>query len=116
MSIELVSVDAMLDQPQLDLPSINRGQNAYSLGSIGDHNVVITVVPDIGSNHAAIVGTQMKNDFARLEFALLVGMGCSIPGGRDVRLNDVVVSKPKLSFDGVIQYDMGKYVACGAFQ
>lgn len=116
MSIELVSVEAMLDQSHLDLPTINRGQNAYSLGSIGDHNVVITVMPEIGNNHAAIVGTQMKNDFPRLEFALLVGIGGGIPGDADVRLGDVVVSKPELSFGGVIQYDMGKYVTSGAFQ
>ena len=116
MSIELVSVEAMLDQSHLDLPTINRGQNAYSLGSIGEHNVVITVMPEIGNNHAAIVGTQMKNDFPRLEFALLVGIGGGIPGDADVRLGDVVVSKPELSFGGVIQYDMGKYVTSGGFQ
>ncbi|KEF55323.1 uncharacterized protein A1O9_08977 [Exophiala aquamarina CBS 119918] len=116
MSIELVSVEAMLDQSHHDLPTINRGQNAYSLGSVGQHNVVITVMPEIGNNHAAIVGTQMKNDFPRLEFALLVGIGGGIPGDADVRLGDVVVSKPERSFGGVIQYDMGKYVSSGAFE
>jgi nucleoside phosphorylase len=49
-------------------------------------------MPKIGNNLAARVATQLLNDFASVRFGLLVG----IPGDNenDIRLGDVVVSKP----------------------
>jgi hypothetical protein len=43
----------------------------------------------------------------------MVGIGGGVPNGgsngeRNIRLGDVVVSKPKGTFGGVVQYDWGK--------
>ena len=116
MGVELAPVEAMLDQTHPRLPT-QRDHNNYSLGEIGGHNIVITVLPEIGNNAAATVATQLLNDFPSVRFGLLVGIGGGVPdeedGGDDIRLGDVVVSKSTDTFGGVVQYDMGKHTADG---
>ncbi|KAF7510435.1 hypothetical protein GJ744_006714 [Endocarpon pusillum] len=73
MGVELAPVVGMLDEIHKSLPS-SRDQNAYTLGMIGEHNVVVAVMPEIGNNTAAAVATQLLNDFPSTRFGLLVGM------------------------------------------
>lgn len=114
--IELATVQGMLDETHLPL-SGSRDQNAYILGKIGGHYVVIAVMPEIGNNAAATVATQLLNDFPSIRFGLLVGIGGGVPGkDDDVRLGDVVVSQPTDSFGGVVQYDLGERLEGGRFQ
>lgn len=119
MGVELAPVEAMLDQTHPRL-STQRDQNSYSLGEIGGHNIVIAVLPEIGTNSAAGVAVQLLNDFPSIRFGLLVGIGGGMPeeegDGSDIRLGDVVVSKPTASFGGVVQYDIGKYSTKGGFE
>ncbi|KAK6544626.1 hypothetical protein TWF694_001315 [Orbilia ellipsospora] len=109
MGVELVPILAILDREHPSLPSVGR-RNKYTLGQIGHHNVVITVMPEIGNNAAAAVVTQLQNDFRSLRFTLLVGIGGGVPDleKHDIRLGDVVVSKPNMEFGGVVQFDRGK--------
>jgi nucleoside phosphorylase len=107
--VELAPVTAMFDDEYPPLPT-NRDQNAYRLGKIGDHHVVVATMPDTGNNNAATVATQLQNDFQAIRFGLLVGVGGGIPGRgkrNDIRLGDVVVSEPKGNFGGVVQFDRG---------
>jgi len=64
-----------------------------------------------------MVATQLLNDFPSIRFGLLVGIGGGVPDEEaedcDIRLGDVVVSKPTASFGGVVQFDMGKYTTSG---
>ncbi|KAJ5710545.1 hypothetical protein N7488_004701 [Penicillium malachiteum] len=47
----------------------------------------------------------------------MIGIGGGVPSGSvDIRLGDVVVSKPTTNLGGVIQYDYGKTVAGGRFE
>jgi nucleoside phosphorylase len=47
----------------------------------------------------------------------MVGIGGGVPSGKaDIRLGDVVVSKPTRDSGGVIQYDYGKTVTGGSFE
>jgi nucleoside phosphorylase len=119
MGVELAPVIAVLDRAHFLLPT-KRDQNSYTLGEIGGHNVVIAVLPETGTNSAAAMATQLLNDFPSIRFGLLVGVGGGVPdeedGGMDMRLGDVVVSKPTGSFGGVVQYDLGKYTAQGGFE
>jgi nucleoside phosphorylase len=110
MGVELAPVKAMLDQPHPSLPT-ERGENSYTLGEIAGHNIVIAVLPEIGTDSAATAATQLLNDFPSIKFGLLVGIGGGIPdqdNAIDVRLGDVVVSKPTNTFGRVVQYNMGK--------
>ena len=61
MGVELGPVKATLDQPHPSLPT-QQGQNSYTLGEIAGHNIVIAVLPEIGTNSAAMVATQLLND------------------------------------------------------
>ncbi|ERF75445.1 hypothetical protein EPUS_00238 [Endocarpon pusillum Z07020] len=118
MGVELAPVEGMLDEIHDPLPT-NRDQNAYTLGKIGGHNVVVAVLPEIGNRAAATVATQLLNDFPAIRFGLLVGIGGGVPGDEgedDVRLGDVVVSQPTATFGGVVQYDLGKILADGSFE
>jgi hypothetical protein len=69
MAVELAPVKAMLDEIHPSLPTL-RDQNSYALGKIGGHNVVIAVLPEIGTNSAATVAIQLMNDFPSVRFGL----------------------------------------------
>ena len=66
---------------------------------------------------AATVASQMLFTFQSIRFGLMVGIGGGAPNKEfDIRLGDVVVSKPTRDFGGVVQYDFGKTVAQGVFE
>ena len=53
----------------------------------------------------------MKNTFTELRFGMTVGFGGGVTSKEyDLRLGDVVVSKPTGKSSGVTQYDFGKTV------
>lgn len=90
----------------------------YKLGRIGVHNVVLACLPYgvTGVTSAARVATEMLSSFEGLRFGLMVGIGGGVPSQEhDIRLGDVVVSKPSGMYGGVIQYDFGKTVQEGRF-
>jgi hypothetical protein len=117
MGVELAAVEGMLDEIHESLRS-SRDQNGYTLGRIGTHNIVVAVMPAIGNNRASSVATQLVNDFRSIRFGLLVGIGGGVPGEEEdeIRLGDVVISKPTTTFGGVVQYDMGKVTVGGMLQ
>jgi nucleoside phosphorylase len=103
-------------KPQWQHPS---DQNTYRLGRIGEHNVVIFCLPagTYGTVSAAKVASQMLSSFESIKVGLMVGIGGGVPSKeRDVRLGDVVVSRPEMGLGGVVQYDFGKKIAGGRFQ
>ncbi|KAI1092542.1 ankyrin repeat protein [Rostrohypoxylon terebratum] len=113
---EQTAAVAMLDQihPELDKPP--NDHNAYTLGSIGEHNIVIACLPKgkIGTNSAATVATRMVDTFPSIKVGLMVGIGGGIPP--KVRLGDVVVSAPVDEYPGVVQWDLGKAEKDGKFR
>lgn len=113
---ERAAAMAMLDQRHRDLPKPQGDKNAYTLGSIGKHNVVIACLPKgrYGTNSAATVATQMVHAFPSIRLGLMVGIGGGIP--LKVRLGDVVISTPGDQFPGVVQWDMGKVKRGGKFE
>jgi nucleoside phosphorylase len=84
--------------------------NIYTLGRICEHNVVMACLPagQTGTNSAAAVAVQMKSVFTSIRFGLMVGIGGGVPSVEDIRLGDVVVSRPHNMYGGVVQYDFGK--------
>jgi nucleoside phosphorylase len=115
---ELTAAMAMLDGLHPPLPQPPYDDNSYTLGSVGDHNVVIACLPNgqTGSSSAAIVVDQMRRSFRSVRFGLMVGIGGAVPSAsHDIRLGDVVVSKPGTHNGGVVQYDFGKTEKGGRF-
>ncbi|KAK6358012.1 hypothetical protein TWF730_007366 [Orbilia blumenaviensis] len=109
LPLEQTAATVMLDeQHNSELLGQSNDNNAYTLGTISGHGVVITCLPfgKIGTNHAATVATQMITTFPSIKVVLLVGIGGGIPP--KVKLGDVVVSTPTDQYPGVVQWDFGK--------
>ncbi|THX00042.1 purine and uridine phosphorylase [Aureobasidium pullulans] len=84
--------------------------NSYTLGNIGQHNVVVACLPGghQGKAAAATVAVHMMHSFP-IKLGLMVGIGGGVPSRTlDIRLGDVVVSIPEGTHGGVVQYDLGK--------
>lgn len=118
LPLEMTAARAMLDkvhdQPQEQDPS---DHNNYCLGRIQKHNIVIACLPDYGTTSAAVVAEQMLHTFKEIRFGLMVGIGGGVPSPEhDIRLGDIVVSRPEGRSGGVVQYDSGKAVRDGQFE
>lgn len=120
LPIEMAASKAMLQKIHPRLPQSPNDHNIYTLGELYDHNVVIACLPlgIYGICSATFVATHMIHTFPELRFTLLVGIGGGVPSDRgpDIRLGDVVVSKPTSTFGGVVQYDHGKAIRGNRFQ
>ncbi|KAL4940359.1 hypothetical protein BDV06DRAFT_22677 [Aspergillus oleicola] len=121
LPLELLAVRALFDVTHADGKGIATPPNDfnhYALGEIGKHKVVAACLPDgeYGTNSAADVATNMRRTFTSVKVALLIGIGGGVPSpANDIRLGDVVVSKPTSTGPSVIQYDMGKVLDDGDF-
>jgi nucleoside phosphorylase len=111
LPVEMAAAKAMLDEVHEDLPIPSHDHNAYILGRVGKHNVVVAGLPNgkYGTTSAAVVATQLLATFDSIRFGLMVGIGGGVPNSDvEIRLGDVVVSKPTDRYGGVVQYDYGK--------
>jgi nucleoside phosphorylase len=117
LELELTAAMAMLDDVHQLLPKDVKDENSYTLGRIGDHNVVLALLPRTGKANAAVVVTNLQRSFPAVRFTLMVGIGGGVPfpTTNDIRLGDVVVCKPDSNSGGVVQYDYGKTIAEGKF-
>jgi nucleoside phosphorylase len=119
LPLEMAAASAILDEIHPGLPTSPNDQNTYVLGRIHDHHVVIACLPSgvYGTTSAATVASQMLSTFQSIRFGLMVGIGGGVPANKfDIRLGDVVVSRPTEDFGGVVQYDFGKAVGQGVFE
>lgn len=98
----LAASRAMLDLEHPRLSQVEQDKNSYTLGQIGQHNVVLACLPSgsLGAIPAATAAANMLRSFPRIRFGLMVGIGGGVPGPpdddleEDIRLGDVVVSNP----------------------
>ncbi|KAJ3578558.1 hypothetical protein NPX13_g2003 [Xylaria arbuscula] len=106
LPIELAAARAMLDELHEELPRSRGDSNTYTLGEIGNHNIVIASLPSngYGTVNAATAANNMHRTFPSVQDFLMVGVagGAGLTGNVDVRLGDIVVG------DRLVQYDLGK--------
>ncbi|KAH7002958.1 xylose isomerase-like protein [Fusarium venenatum] len=111
---EYVAAQVFLDEEHPAPSSLSfADENTYTLGRMGDHNVVITVLPPgrVGSVNAAHVAVSLRRSFPNLQVTLMVGTAGGAPSDKhDIRLGDVVVSSPGQGHTGVFYYDFGKAI------
>ncbi len=115
---ELAAAVAMLDERHDALSQDSHDTNNYALGRVEGQNVAIACLPSgvTGNTSAAIVASRIRSTFPSIIFGLMVGVGGGAPSvENDIRLGDVVISKPAETFGGVIQYNFGKTVQEGRF-
>src|SRR5262249_28301533 len=116
LSIELAAAAGMLDEEHQDLPQADDDPNLYTLGRIGEHKIVIPCLPagQMGNSSATPAAVRMKVKFTAIRFGMMVGIGGGVPSEEsDVRLGDVVISKPYMQYGGVVQFDFGKSTQSG---
>ncbi|KAF3921224.1 hypothetical protein ABW21_db0204728 [Orbilia brochopaga] len=119
LPIEMAAAKAILDETHVSLPQHARDGNTYTLGEIGGHNVAVACLPSgvYGITSAGIVASQMLFTYTAIRFGLMVGIGGGAPTETaDIRLGDVVVSKPTGTLGGVVQFDIGKTLSNGRFE
>ncbi|KAL7925729.1 WD40-repeat-containing domain protein [Trichoderma austrokoningii] len=120
ITTELVAAQSFLDEEHDDSQSAaTNDNNTYVRGKIGNHNVVIALLPhgEYGTASAAIVARDMLRSFPNVRIGLMVGIGGGAPSPKhDIRLGDVVVSSRNGDKGGVFQYDFGKTIQNQAFQ
>jgi nucleoside phosphorylase len=119
LPLEMTAAKTMLDKPHPQLSQPETDHNAYTLGSVCGHNVVVACLPSgvYGNTSAAVVLAHMLPTFPSLRFGLMVGIGGGIPRKyADIRLGDVIISIPTATSGGVIQYDFGKALRDGHFK
>ncbi|KAH7353479.1 hypothetical protein B0T11DRAFT_331412 [Plectosphaerella cucumerina] len=111
LSLELTASRAMFDVVHENLVAQRGDDNAYVLGRMAHHNVVMVALPGAyGKVNAATVSTHLKRTFPNVTTTLMVGIGGGAPGEANMRLGDVVVATR------VIEYDLGKAIGDGQFE
>ena len=110
----------LLDEEHLSLPTSSvHDDNAYTLGHIGDHHIVIACLPKgrYGIASAASVAKDMLRSFESIRIGLMVGIGGGAPSDKhDIRLGDVVVGYPVKKEGGVVPYNFGKAIQDQEFE
>lgn len=115
LAIERAAAEAMLDEehgPPKGFQRPPNDSNSYTWGRIGEHNIVIVSLEEgvYGLASAAATAIRMTSTLPSIRVGLLVGIGGGIPrpDDDDIRLGDVVVSKPDGTTGGILQYDLVK--------
>lgn len=80
-------------------------KNTYTTGRIGNHNVVVALLPGMGKVHAAVAVAGLRSSYTNIKLALVTGICGGVPRSgtiREVLLGDVIIS------DTILQYDLGR--------
>ena len=77
LETELAASQAMLDEDHPDLLQAENDTNTYTLGRIGQHNVVLACLPSgaIDISAAATAARDLLRSYPRVRFGLMVGVG-----------------------------------------
>ncbi|KAL3438194.1 nucleoside phosphorylase domain-containing protein [Aspergillus tetrazonus] len=90
--------------------------NTYTLGRIGEYDVVLAHMPGPGKGTVSSVAVHLKRSYPDIELAFLLGVCGAVPfapsihpaeRGPDILLGDVVVSH------GVVEYGIGTRLPSG---
>jgi nucleoside phosphorylase len=78
--------------------------NHYTIGRVGQSNVVLVLLPHIGKAAAASAAASMRSSYRAVKLVLLVGVCGGVPCGKngEILLGDVIIS------DSIIGYDFGR--------
>ncbi|KAK6338230.1 hypothetical protein TWF730_002303 [Orbilia blumenaviensis] len=107
LPVEYNAVSLLIDQwwDQDDKYGRAEGDsNTYRNGRLGEHNVVLLLLPKMGKSSAAGSTASLRSSYYNLKLALLVGICGGVPyaGKREIILGDVVIG------ERIFQYDFGR--------
>ena len=90
----------------IDLGQAKGDQNAYSIGVIGKHNVVLAHMPGMGNTSAAAVATGLRSSYHKIEVTFVVGI-CGVTPKHPLTQKEIILGDCIISTT-VIQYDFGR--------
>ncbi|KAK2740482.1 hypothetical protein CKAH01_18580, partial [Colletotrichum kahawae] len=76
--------------------------NSYTVGRIGQHNVVVAHMPQYSKGTSSSVATNLRITFPAVRVAMVVGVCGGVPSagdGEDIFLGDVIISTDVVEFD-----------------
>ncbi|KAK1240245.1 hypothetical protein MKX08_007687 [Trichoderma sp. CBMAI-0020] len=87
----------------------DKENNDCKTGRIGEHNVVLALLPGMGKASAASTAANIRSSYRHVRLCFLVGVCGGVPqsGSKAILLGDVVVSKAIVSYDFGRQYPDG---------
>lgn len=97
LPVEVAAAQVMLDDIHQSLPKLIIDLNAYILRNLRGHHIVVAYLPTgiYRTISATTVISHLLSTFPQVQYALMVGIRGNIPSSsNDIRLGDVVVSKP----------------------
>ncbi|KAI1452444.1 purine and uridine phosphorylase [Annulohypoxylon moriforme] len=104
LPLEAQAVDAVFDEEYEGLGRHPGDTNIYTIGRIGNHNVVLAHMPGMGKSIASSTAASLRSSFIGIEVALVVGICGGVPRSphKEILLGDVIIS------DALIQHDFGR--------
>ena len=124
LPIEQAAATALLHKIHNEPAGFNqheRDSNSYSWGQLRQHNIVIASLPAgvYSTTSATSTASDLIHSLPHIRIALLVGIssGISRPDDdQDIQLGDIIVSQPKGTTGGVVQYDLVKAKVGGVLE
>jgi nucleoside phosphorylase len=109
LPLEADAVEALFDETYDKFGQVYGRQfgdkNAYITGRIGQHNVVLCYLPEMGKGNAAGAAANLRVSYTHIQLALVVGICGGVPfpsSNTEIILGDIIIS------DSVIEYDFGR--------
>lgn len=120
LPLEAQAAELVLDHDYQRLIEVPLGDtNQYALGTIGEHKIVLAVMPDgeYGKSSALSVATHMLRSFPNIRVGFMVGVAGAAPTkANDIRMGDVVVGRKGDGEGGVFEFDYGRKHQAKPFQ
>ncbi|QKX58645.1 uncharacterized protein TRUGW13939_05772 [Talaromyces rugulosus] len=108
LPLEADAVEALFDETYDKFGKIYgksfRDNNVYINGRIGQHDVVLCYLPNMGKGSAASAAANLRVSYTEIQLALVVGICGGVPfpsENAEIVLGDVIIS------DSVVEYDFG---------
>lgn len=110
LHIESDAVEALFDEYYEDSLYVKASgdPNAYTVGKMAGHHVVLAFMPGMGKVNSANVAAGFRASFPKIKLGIVVGICGGVPGktsGEEVLLGDVIISTALTQYDFGRQYD-----------
>jgi hypothetical protein len=113
LQVEYNAAQSCLDETYVLPTPLPLDGNRYTVGRIGVHLVVIAAPRPTArsvTNAAAVIGDMLRS-FPNIKTGLTVGIGSGVPDeAHDIRLGDVIISKPFCETGGLVQFDFERSI------
>ncbi|WYZ42126.1 hypothetical protein EsH8_V_001021 [Colletotrichum jinshuiense] len=97
--------DEIWEEDRTQLGNAPGDHNTYKTGRIGNHDVVLLLLSNMGKISASSAAASLRSSYTGIKLAILTGVCGGVPGvgtNNEVFLGDVVISK------SIVQYDLGR--------